>query len=149
MQFQATIQLNGKTATGIEVPQDIVDGLGGGKRPAVSVTLNGYTYRSTVGVMGGRSLIPVSAEVRSAAGVAAGDEVEVTLEPDTAVREVEAPADFAEAMARDPEAKAFFEGLSYSHKRWYVLPLEGAKAPETRQRRVEKAMDMLRERRTA
>lgn len=149
MQFRATIQLNGKTATGIEVPEQVLAGLGGGKRPAVNVTLNGYTYRSTVGVMGGRSLIPVSAEVRAAAGVSAGDDVEVAIEPDAAPREVQVPEDFATAMAGAPDAARFFEGLSYSQKRWYVLPIEGAKAAETRQRRIEKAVAMLRERRTA
>ncbi|MBV8086050.1 MAG: DUF1905 domain-containing protein [Chloroflexi bacterium] len=149
MKFRTTVQLNGKTATGIEVPPEVINGLGGGKRPAVSVTLNGYTYRTTVGIMGGRSLIPVSAEVRAAAGVAAGDELDVTLEPDTAPREVEVPADLAAAMAADSEAKRFFDALSYSHKRSYVLPIESAKSAETRQRRVEKAIAMLRGSRTA
>ena len=149
MRFRATVLLNGETATGIEVPAEVIEGLGGGKRPAVSVTLNGYTYRTTVGIMGGRSLIPVSADVRAAAGVAAGDQLDVMLEPDTAPREVEVPADLAAALAADPDAKTFFDELSYSQKRWYVMPIEGAKAAETRQRRVEKAITMLREGRTA
>lgn len=91
MRFHATIRLDGKTATGIEVPADVMAALGPGKRPKVQVTINGHTYPSTVGSMGGRSLIPVSAEVRTKAGVAAGDEVEVDVTADTAPRNVEVP----------------------------------------------------------
>jgi hypothetical protein len=147
--FRAVLQLNGKTATGIEVPAAVLEALDGGKRPAVSVSLNGYTYRSTVGTMGGRSLIPVSAEVRAAAGLAAGDDLEVELELDSAPREVAVPDDLAQALAADDQAKGFFDGLSYSQKRWYVLPIEGAKTSETRGRRVDKALEMLRQRRTS
>lgn len=145
MKFQTTIQLNGKTATGIRVPDEVVAGLGSGKRPAVRVTINGYTYRSTVAPMGGVSMLPVSAEVRESAGVAAGDEVEVDVEVDEAPREVSVPPDFAEALDGDAEAKRFFDGLSYSNKRRFVLPIEDAKTPETRQRRIEKAVSTLHE----
>lgn len=145
MKFRATIQLNGKTATGIRVPEEVVAGLGSGKRPAVRVTINGYTYRSTVAPMGGVSMLPVSAEVRESAGVAAGDEVEVDVEVDEAPREVSVPPDFAEALDGDAEAKRFFDGLSYSNKRRFVLPIEDAKTPETRQRRIEKAVSTLHE----
>ena len=93
MKFQATILPGGKTATGIEVPGDVLAALGGGKRPRVKVTINGYTYRSTVGSMGGRSLVPVSAEVRSRSGVQAGDRVEVEVVADTEARTVDVPAD--------------------------------------------------------
>ena len=148
MRFKTTIQLNGKTATGIEVPPEVMASFES-KRPAVSVTLKGYTYRTSVGVMAGRSLIPVSAEVRAAAGVTAGDELEVDIEPDTAPREVAIPADLADALEADAAAKRFFDGLSYSHKRWYVLPIEGAKSPETRQRRLAKALEMMHAGRTA
>ena len=149
MMFKAVVQLNGKTATGIEVPAEVLTQLGAGKRPAVSVMLNGYTYRSTIGSMGGRSLIPVSSDVRAAAHVKAGDELEVEIELDSAPREVDIPADLAEALAGDAEAKGFFSGLSYSQKRWYVLPVEGAKAADTRRRRVDKAIEMLHQHRTA
>lgn len=145
MKFRATIQLNGKTATGIRVPEEVVAGLGSGKRPAVRVTINGYTYRSTVAPMGGVSMLPVSAEVREGAGVAAGDEVEVEVEVDEAPREVSVPPDFAEALDGDAEAKRLFDGLSYSNKRRFVLPIEDAKTPETRQRRIEKAVSTLHE----
>jgi hypothetical protein len=144
MRFRGLVELGGKTATGIEVPAEVVDGLGGGRRPAVRVTLNGYAYRSTVGVMGGRSLLPVSAEVRVAAGVAAGDTVEVELELDTGPRTVEVPADLAAALAADPEAGAAFARLSYSHQRQHVLAVEAAKKPETRQRRVAGCVEKLR-----
>lgn len=136
MRFRAVVQLGGKTATGIEVPAEVVEGLGGSRRPAVSVTINGYGYRSTVAPMGGRYMLPLSAENRQGAGVAAGDEVEVTLELDTAPREVAVPADLAAALDDAPEAKRFFEGLSYSRRLRYVVHVEGAKKAETRQRRV-------------
>jgi len=149
MKFRAVLLLNGRTATGIEVPPAVLDELGGGKRAAVSVTLNGYTYRTSVGSMGGRSLIPVSSDVRSAAGVAAGDELELTVELDSAPREVDLPPDFASVLAADAGARRVFDSLSYSHKRAYVLPIEGAKTPETRQRRIDKALEMLRQGRTS
>lgn len=143
--FQATLELGGKTATGIEVPAEIVESFGVGKKVPVHATINGYTYRSTVVVHGGVYKLPVSAEVREAAGVAAGDVVEVSLEHDTAPREVDVPADFTAALDTDAAARAFFDGLSYSNKRRIVLNIEGAKTPETRQRRIDKALDNLRE----
>lgn len=145
MKFRTTIELNGKTATGMQVPPEVVKALGAGKRPAVSVTLNGYTYRSTVAQMGGVFMLPVSAEVRAAAGVQAGDDVEVTVELDTAPREVEVPPDFQAALDADPDARSAFERLSYSNKRQHTLAIEGAKSAETRQRRIEKAISTLRE----
>ena len=148
MRFRAAILLGGKTATGIRVPPEVVASLGPSKRPAVRVTISGYTYRSTVAVMGGDFMLPISAENRSGAGVAAGDEVDVNIELDTEPREITVPPDFAEALERDANARRTFEGLSYSRKQWYVLPIEGAKTAETRQRRVAKAVSMLREGRT-
>ncbi|MEP6973214.1 MAG: YdeI/OmpD-associated family protein [Actinomycetota bacterium] len=145
MKFRATIELGGKTATGIEVPATVVEKLDAGKRLKVLATIRSYTYRSSVAPMGGRFMLPVSAEVREAAGVAAGDVVDVTLELDTAPRMVEVPSDLAAALKRDKKAKAFFDGLSYSQQRWFTLSVEGAKKPETRQRRVDKAIEMLRE----
>ncbi len=143
--FRAVLKLGGKTATGIPVPDDAMAALGAGKRPAVRVTLNaGYTYRSTVGIVDGQPMLPVSAEHREGAGVAAGDEVEVMLELDTAPREVTVPDDLARALAGDDAARQAWERLSYSHKRRHVLAIEGAKAPATRQRRVDGALAMLR-----
>ena len=145
MQFRAILEQSGKTATGITVPVDIVEALAAGKKPAVSVTLNGYTYRSSIATMGGEYRIPVSAEVREAAGVTAGDEVSVEVALDTAPREVTVPADFAAALAGDTAARATFDRISYSEKRWFVLGIEDAKTPETRQRRIDKAIERLRE----
>ena len=145
MRFRATLELGGKTATGIEVPPEIVEKLGAGKRPPVRVTIAGHTYRSTVASMGGRYMVGVSAENREAAGVSAGDEVTVGIELDTEPREVEVPKDFATALKREPGAQKFFESLSFSHKRRHVMAIEEAKAPETRARRIDKAIAMLRE----
>jgi hypothetical protein len=145
MKFRVTIEQSGKTATGIRVPDEVVAGLGAGKRPAVRVTINGHTYRSTVATMGGVFMIGVSAENRMSAGVAAGDKVDVDIELDTAPREVAVPPDFANALQRDKAAKRTFDGLSYSNKQWHVVSIEGAKSAETRQRRIAKSVGMLRE----
>jgi len=145
MRFQATLELGGKTATGIQVPEEVVMGLGSHKQPRVRVTIGGHTYRTTVAVRGGRFLIPVSAENRAGAGIVAGDELDIDIELDTEPREVSVPSDFADALTRDTEAKRSFESLSYSHKLRHVLAIEQAKKPETRQRRIDKAIDMLRE----
>jgi hypothetical protein len=145
MRFQATLLLAGRTATGIEVPTEVVEALGAGKKPPVRVTLGGYAYRSTIAPRGNRFLVGVSAEHREGAGVAAGDTLDVDLELDTEPREVDVPADLATALEGDRRASAFFETLTYSQKKWYVLPIEHARAPETRERRVEKAIAMLRE----
>ena len=144
MKFRASIELAGKTATGIEVPAAVVAKLGSSKKPAVRVTIKGYTYRSTVASMGGRFMLPVSAEVREAAGVAARDKVDVQVELDTAPREVTVPADFSRALTREPAAKRFFEGLSFSNKQRIVIAIEAAKTPETRERRIAKSVDGLR-----
>ena len=143
--FRAVVLLGGKTATGIRVPPDVVAGLGPGKRPAVRVTIGGHTYRSTVAVMGGEFMIPLSAENRTLAGVAAGDEVDVSLELDTEPREVTVPPDLRQALDADTAAGRFFDGLSYSQKRGFVLPIEGAKSPDTRARRIARAVTALRE----
>jgi hypothetical protein len=143
MRFRAVLELGGKTATGIAVPDDVVTGLGSGRRPAVSVTINGYTYRSTVASMGGRFMLPVSAEVRQQSGVAAGDEVDVEVSLDTLPREVVVPSDLAAALAADPVARAAFDGLAYTHRREWVRSVEDAKKPETRVRRVAKVIAEL------
>jgi hypothetical protein len=143
MRFHATIRLDGKTATGMEVPADVLAALGPGKRPKVRVTINGYTYPSTVGSMGGRSLIPVSAEVRTKAGVTAGDEVDVDIVADTQPRNLQVPEDLSAAFDREPAARRAFEQLSYTGQHRHVLTIEQAKTPETRQRRIDKAVTEL------
>ncbi|TMF12929.1 MAG: DUF1905 domain-containing protein [Chloroflexi bacterium] len=148
MKFRAIIELAGKTATGIEVPAAVVAKLGSSKKPAVRVTIKGYSYRSTVATMGGRFMLPISAEVRAAAGVAARDKVDVDVELDTAPRLVTVPPDFARALTREPAAKRFFEGLSFSNKQRIVISIEAAKTQETRDRRIAKSVSALREGRT-
>jgi hypothetical protein len=143
MKFRATVELGGKTATGIEVPDDVVAALGPGSRPPVTVTVGGHSYRTTVARMGGRFLVPLSAENRTAAGVAAGDQVDVGIEPDTAPREVEVPADLTEALAKDDAAKATFDGLSYTHRKEWVRWVEEAKKADTRATRLAKTVEAL------
>ena len=140
--FRATIELGGKTATGIQVPEDAVAALGSSRRPAVRATIRGYAYRTSVASMRGRFMLPISAAVREAAGVAAGDEVDVELELDTEPRSVTVPEDFAEALGG--EARHRFDALSYSHQRRFVLSIDDAKTPETRQRRIAKAVETMR-----
>src|SRR5690348_14805627 len=120
MRFRGELMLNGKTATGIPVPDEIVAGLGAGKRPAVRVTLGTYTYRTTIAPMGGDYWIGVSAEHRAGAGVAAGELLDVEVEVDDAPRTVDVPEDLAAALAGDAKARAFFEGLSYTNRNTYV-----------------------------
>ena len=145
MRFETTIIQSDKTATGIRVPDQIVGALGSGKRPAVRVTINGFTYRTTVAVLGGAFMIGVSAENRAGAGVRGGDVVNVEIELDTAPREVMVPADFTAALDAEPEARRTFDGLSYSNKSWHVLSIEGAKTEETRHRRIAKSVEALRD----
>jgi hypothetical protein len=145
MRFHTTILQGDKTATGIQVPDEIVTALGSGKRPAVSVTINGFTYRSTIAVMGGVYMVGVSAENRAGARVAGGDEVDVDIELDTAPREVTVPPELAAALDAVPEARRTFDSLSYSNKSWHVLQVTGAKTDETRQRRIAKSVAALRE----
>jgi hypothetical protein len=146
IEYEAILEQAGKTATGITVPQDVMDALGGGKRPPVRVTINGHTYASTVGTMGGVAKIPVSAAVREAAGVSAGDRLQIRLELDDEPRSVTVPEDLDAALAGDPQARAFFEGLSYSRQKAYVAWIEQAKRPETRQERVRRTAELLAQR---
>jgi hypothetical protein len=144
VRFRGTVELGGKTATGIEVPAAVVEALGSGKRPAVTVTLHAYSYRTTVAPMGGRFFIPASAEVRKASGVAAGDELDVGIELDTAPRTVEVPPDLAAALGEDPALERAWETLSYTHQREWVRSVLEAKKAETRERRVRAAVEKLR-----
>src|SRR4051812_38235315 len=141
MEFRTTIELGGKTATGMQVPEPVVEKLGSGKRPAVVVTIGDYTYRTTVAPMGGAFYIPLAAEHREAAGLAAGQDVDVTIELDTAPREVALPDDLSSAM--DDAARTAFDGLAPSHKKEWVRWVEEAKKPETRTARIEKTVEGL------
>ena len=145
MRFRTKILAAGKTAAGIEVPPKVVEALGSTKVPLVRVTIKDHTYRSAVAVMGGKFMIGVSNENRKAAGVAAGETVDVDLELDAQPRELELPADLVKALDRDASAKRLFEGLSNSKKQRLVMPVANGKTPETRQRNIDKAMTALRE----
>lgn len=142
--FRTTILQSDKTATGIVIPNDVVMALGAGKKPPVSVTLNGYTYRSSIATVNGRFMVGVSADVRAASGVKGGDEVDVTIDVDTAPREVTVPDDLAAALDREPEARRFYEGLNYSLRKMHADSIASAKSPETRERRLARTMELMR-----
>ncbi|MEO5743740.1 MAG: YdeI/OmpD-associated family protein [Terracoccus sp.] len=143
MKFRAEVELGGKTATGIAVPDEVVAALGAGRRPPVLVTVGGHAYRTTVASMGGRFMVPLSAENRAAAGVAAGDEVEVEVVGDTAPRQVAVPDDLAQALAADLTAAAFFDGLAPSHRKEWVRWIEEAKQAQTRASRLTRTVAAL------
>jgi hypothetical protein len=145
MKIRALLEQNGKTAVGFSVPEDVVLALGKGKRPPVNVTINGYTYRSTVAPMGGAYMVGVSAENRAAAGVRGGETHDIELTLDTAPREVELPADFVAALAAEPDAQRTFDALSPSNKGYHTALIGGAKSDETRRRRIDKSISALRE----
>jgi hypothetical protein len=129
---------------GLEVPEEVVEAMGGGKRPPVTITINGHSWKSRIAIMRGRYLIGLSNANRQAAGVATGDEIEVEVELDAEPRVVVEPADFAHALDADPAARAAYDRLSYSHRREYVRAIESAKRPETRSQRIEAAVANLR-----
>jgi hypothetical protein len=143
MKFKTKVLQAGKTATGIEIPAKIVESFGAGKKPPITVTINGYTYRNTVAVYGGVYMVGISAEHRKGAGVKGGDHIEVNIGLDTKPREAEVPADFQKAMNKNAAARKKFDALSYSKKNGLILPVTGAKTEETRLRRIEKAIEAL------
>jgi len=139
--FTTTLLSQGNNV-GIEVPEDVVASLGAGKRVPVVVTLNGHVYPSTIAVMGGRYLVPVSAQIRKDAGVAGGEEHEVTLEHDTSSRDTPVPDDLAAALDA-AGARAAFDALAPSRRKEHVRQVESAKADDTRARRVAKVVESL------
>ncbi len=130
--------------TGIVVPDEAIAALDAGKRPPVDVDVNGYTFRNTVGSMKGQSLISVSAAIRKQTGLAAGDPITVTLTLNTSERDIEVPADFAAALEQHPGTAEFFAGLSNSLRRYHVDQITSAKTDDTRQRRIDKAIELFR-----
>ena len=142
--FDTTVTATGNN-TGIVVPGDLIDDLGAGSRPALVVNVNGYEYRNTVGVMGGKHMISISAAIRKETGLKGGDPVHVTLTLADTPREVNVPDDFAAALSADPDAGAFFAALPNSLQRYHVDNITEAKTAETRQRRIEKAVSLFRE----
>lgn len=141
--FSTTVfQSEGMKATGLTVPVDVVEALGSGKRPPVKVHINGHVYESTVANYGGAFMLPLSAENRAAAGVKAGDDVDVTLELDTAPRSVEMPDDLAAALA-EHQLTDKFTGLPHSKRKEFARQVTSAKAEDTRVRRIEKVIAAL------
>jgi hypothetical protein len=144
LQFTTRLESRGPAAA-VVLDDDQVATVGeGAKRFPVVATVNAYTWRTSVARMGGEFLVGLSREVRQGAGVEAGDEVQVALELDSAPREVEVPAALDAALAADPQAKAAFEGMAFTHRREYARWIAEAKREETRDRRVQQAIDMLR-----
>lgn len=143
MRFTATVELGGKSATGIQVPDEVVTALGAGKRPPVRVTAAGHTYPTTIASMSGRFLVPLNAENRAAAGVAAGDVVDVEVELDAAPRALLVPADLADALDSDAPAREFFDGLAHTHRKEWVRWIEAAKRAKTRSTRIARTLQAM------
>lgn len=144
MKFKTTLkQAEGSTATGIVIPNEVLAGLGAGKKPPVKVVVNGYAYRSTVATVSGDFMVGFSADHRAASGIKGGDKIEVAIELDTEPRTIELPADFQAALNANAKAKATFERLSNSLKGYHVTHVTSAKTDETRQRRIEKSIATL------
>ena len=133
------------SACGIRMPFDVVKVFGTRGRVPVRGAINGYPFRSTLSPMGGCHMMPVNRALRDGAGVAAGETISVVLERDDEPRTVAVPADLAAALAADPAARTHFDGLAYSHRRRHVMAIDDAKTPETRARRIDKAVAMLHE----
>ncbi len=144
MKFRTEVE-SPEPMRGLQVPEEVVEALGGGKRPPVTITINGHSWKSRVAIMRGRYLIGLSKANRQAAGVATGDEVEVEVVLDPEPRIIVEPADFARALDADPSARFAYDRLTSSHKREHVRAIESAKKPETRRRRIEAAVAKLRD----
>ena len=140
--FHTTILQTGKNTSGIPVPEEIIEKLGAGKQPLVRVTINKYTYRSAVAVVGGKYMISFNPEQRKASGVQGGDQADVTLELDLEPRTVEIPKDLRDALMK-ANALDTFEKSAPSMKKEYVRQVEEAKAQETRERRITKIVEKL------
>jgi len=143
LKFSTILLQAGKTATGIKIPEGIIEKLGGGKKPLVKVTINNFTYRSAVAVMGGVYMVGVNADNREGAKVKGGDKIDVTIELDTEERVAEVPSGFQKMLNKNAAAKKIFATLSYSKKKELVAPVANAKTDETRNRNIEKAMNIL------
>lgn len=142
--FDTTVAASGNN-TGIVVPDEVIAELAAGRRPPVFVDVNGYQYRNTVAVMGGKHMISISAAVRQATGLKGGDPIRVTLAVADAPPKAEIPADFAAALAADERANVFFSKLSNSMQRYHVDNINAAKSADTRQRRIDKAIALFRD----
>jgi hypothetical protein len=145
--FTARLESGGEGGawTLVRIPADVQQDLGVSARIAVRGTINGYGFRSSIFPDGDVRIMMVNRAMQQGAGAVSGDTVRVVIEPDSLPRTVTVPADLARAFTRSPAARENFDGLSYSHRKAYVEWIEEAKRVETRQRRIEKAIDMLTE----
>ncbi|GLY04596.1 YdeI/OmpD-associated family protein [Actinoplanes sp. NBRC 101535] len=144
MEFRGELERTGGSTTGFRVADDLVTGLGGGGRPKVVVTVNGFEFRSSIAKMGGEYWLGVSADRRKAAGIEGGQIYDVTVALDEAPRTVEVPDDLKAALDAEPEVRAFWDTVSFSNQRWHADQLTSAKTAETRARRLAKSLDLLR-----
>jgi Bacteriocin-protection, YdeI or OmpD-Associated/Domain of unknown function (DUF1905) len=144
MEYRGELEKTGGNTTGFRIPDELVAGLGGGGRPKVVVRVGGFEFRSSIARMGGEFWLGVSAERRAAGGLEAGQVYDLGIDLDAAPRTVEVPEDLAAALAAEPEAKAFWESISFSNQRWHVEQLTTAKTAETRGRRLARSLDLLR-----
>lgn len=143
--FSATIQNAGGGGAFVEVPFD-VEAVFGSKRPRVKAMIEGVPYRGILSRMGtDYHMLIILKEIREKIGKTFGDEVSITVELDTEPRVVEIPAELKKLFRTEKQAKAFFDRLSYTHQREYVMWINEAKREETRQRRIAKAIEMLKE----
>lgn len=141
--FEGKITLNDGGGAWVEVPDEVVAALGGGGRIPVQATFDGIEYRGSIASMGGCMALGILKNIRGELGKGAGDPVTVTVERDTAERTIEVPDDLATAL-EEAGLRKVFDGLSYSHRREHVNAINDAKKPETRARRITKALEMLR-----
>lgn len=148
VRFDARLRLNGKTATGVPIPDRVIEDMGGGRRPRVTASINGCTFQTSLGTISGQTMLPVSAAIRSEAGLEAGDRVVVEIALTTESPPVTIPADLQAALAADAAARTFFDGLTSSQQRGYTEWIALAKRAETRQRRLVQTVLALRERRS-
>ena len=142
MIFRSTVEPP-EPMRGLEVPEDVVRALGAGKRPNVTITINGHSWRSRVAIMRGRYLIGLSTANRTSARVSTGDTIDVDVELDTAPRLAVEPEDLTSALRRDPRARAAYDALSESRRREIVRNIDSAKKPETRVRRINATLTQL------
>ena len=142
--FRTSIKATGKSTAGVQIPDDVIEELGAGKKPPVVMNVNGYMYRNAVATVDGNLMVGLSADHRAASGLTAGQDVAVVIELDTQPRTVDVPPDFQKALDAEPTAQQTFEKLSNSLKRLHVDPIAAAKSDETRQRRIAKSIALLR-----
>jgi Bacteriocin-protection, YdeI or OmpD-Associated/Domain of unknown function (DUF1905) len=141
--FSATIQNAGGGGGFVEVPFDVEEAFGS-KRPKIKAMIEGVPYRGLLVRMGGdHHMLIILKGIREQIGKTFGDEVKVTVEPDTEPRVIEIPAELKKLFKAEKEAKAFFDKLSYTHQREYVTWINEAKREETRQNRIVKTIEML------